>query len=248
MDLEPILKGVLPSIAAALLLVSLGGARWVALAAAVGLYVAFGLLNEVWPDSPLALWSAPKGLQWLVWAVVMAALVTGLEHLRVWKGRLAEATAVVLAALGTWLMLRKMAAGWSSGEVLLHIGGGGIAVALLALLMRRYLGRSKPGLVPAFVVVALLSADAVLLAANGSALLGQLCGAVAAAVGAGVGTALWRRPFALSGADGTWIGIAHGMFLLAGWHLAYLPWTLAVSAGAVPIVLLVCVRKGGAKG
>lgn len=247
MDLEPILKGVLPSIAAALLLVSLGGARWIALAAAIGLYVAFGLLKE-WPASPVELWSAPNGIQWLVWAVVMAALVTGLEHLRVWRGRLAEATAVVLAALGTWLMLGKLAARWSSGEVLLQIGGGGLVVALLALAMRRYLGRSKPGLVPAFVVVALLSADAVLLAANGSALLGQLCGAVAAAVGAGVGTALWRRPFALAGADGTWVGIAHGLFLLAGVYLADLSWTLAACAGAVPIVLLVFVRKGGAKG
>ena len=54
MDLpDPIvvLKGTLPPIGAGLLLVSLGGARLTAAAAAVGTYVAFGLLKE-WPALP----------------------------------------------------------------------------------------------------------------------------------------------------------------------------------------------------
>lgn len=63
MDLEVVLRGVLPPIGAALLLVSLGGSRLVALAVAVGLYVAFGLLRRDWPELPHVLWSAPDGRQ-----------------------------------------------------------------------------------------------------------------------------------------------------------------------------------------
>jgi len=165
----------------------------------------------------------------------------------VWSGRLAAGSAVVLGAFGTWLVLQKVAAPWSSSDVLLHIGGGGLVVALLVLVLRRFLSHAQPGVFPAILVTALLSADAVLLAANGSALLGQLCGGLAAAVGAGAGTSLWRRPFALAGADGTWIGIAHGLFLLAGVHLSYLPWDLAAIAAAAPLALLLLARKSATK-
>ena len=57
----------------------------------------------------------------------------------------------------------------------------------------------------------LLSLDAALVTLGKSALLGQLCGAVAAALGAGVATSLWRRGFALQAADGVWLGgpVAH---------------------------------------
>jgi hypothetical protein len=79
-----------------------------------------------------------------------------------------------------------------------------------------------------------------------SAFLGQLCGAVAAAVGAAAGTVLWRKPFALTAADGTWIGVAHGGFVLAGKHLADLVWPAAVVAMLSPCALLL-LRGGLAK-
>lgn len=233
------LQGTLPPIAAALLLVSLGGARLLPLAAGLGLLVAYGLLKR-WPDPPTELWFAPNGTEWLLWCLAAAAVLALLEHFRLWRGRLAAGSAVLLGGLGAWLVLAKVAARWPLAETLLHVGLGGLVTAGLALLLRASLHRARPGLLPAIAVTVLLSADAALLVGfGGSALLGQLCGALAAAVGAGLGTALWRRPFALGPGDGTWLGIAHGLFLLAGVHLASLPWLVAVFAAAAPALLLV---------
>jgi hypothetical protein len=83
-----------------------------------------------------------------------------------------------------------------------------------------------------------LSVDAAVVTLGKSALLGQLCGAVAAALGTAVGTTLWRRTFALAVADGTWLGMAHALFVLAGVHTAYLGWPAAGCALAAPLLLL----------
>jgi hypothetical protein len=240
-DLEPILKGVLPAIAAGLLLVSLGGARLLPLAAATGLYVAYGLLKR-WPAAPTELWSSPNGIEWLLWSVIAAQLLSLLEYAKVWRGRLAMGSAAVLGAFSVWLVLQKLASRWSAMDIVLHIGGGAVAVALLALGMRSLLHRARPGPWSGFVVAVILSIDAVALVAGGSALLGQLCGALAAAVGAGVGTTIWKRGFTLGAADGTWIGIAHGLFLIAGLYLSSLSWTVAGLA-AFSLVLLMLVGK-----
>jgi hypothetical protein len=213
-----VLKGVLPSIAAALLLVSLGGVRLLPLA--------------------VGLWSDPNGTEWLLWAVAAASAVALFEHFGVLRARVAEAAAVLTAALGSWLVLMKVAARWSSGEVLLHIGVGGLCVTAIVLLLRRLWQQAPAGLPAASLATVVLSADAALLLAAESALQAQLAGAVAAAVGAGAGTWLWRRPFALRAADATWFGFAHGLFLLAGMHLGYLPWPAALLAAAAPVLPL----------
>ena len=85
MDLEVVRDGALPPIAAALLLVSLGGARLLPLAVAVGLFVAFGLLKDWndWPTWPHELWDAPNGTMWLLWGALAACAIALLEHLRV---------------------------------------------------------------------------------------------------------------------------------------------------------------------
>ena len=239
MDLEPILNGLLPPIAAALLLVSLGGARLVPLAAAVGLYVAYVRIKQ-WPALPTELWSSPNGTEWLLWSVIAAQLLSLLEYAKVWRGRLAMVSAALLGAFGVWLVLQKVAARWSSLDIALHVGGGAVAVALLALGMRSLLQRARPGPWPGVVITVILSLDAVALVVGGSALLGQLCGSLAAAVGAAVGTTIWKRGFTLGAADGTWIGIAHGLFLVAGLHLASLTWTVAgLAASSLVLLLLV---------
>ena len=76
--MEPvvILKGVLPPIVLALLLVSFGGARLLSIAAALGPFVAYWLLKRVPPAWPHELWAAPNGTEWLLWALVAAAIVT----------------------------------------------------------------------------------------------------------------------------------------------------------------------------
>lgn len=242
MDPSVILKGVLPAIGTALLLVSFGGARLLSLAAAVGAFVAYVLLKD-WPAWPHELWAAPNGTEWLLWALVAAALVTVLEYKRLVRGRSAAGLGVAVACVSTWLVLRKVAAQWSLSEACWYVGSGALIVALSALGHRALLRRAPASVRPAILFTVVLSVDAVVVVTLGSSLLlGQLCGAVAAALGAAVGTSLWRRPFALAVADGTWLGMAHALFVLAGVHLGYLGWPVAVCVLAAPLLLLLVPR------
>lgn len=246
MDLpDPIvvLKGTLPPLAAAFVLVGLFGARWLPLAVAVGLAVAYGLLNNGLPLLPHRLWFEPNGREWLLWGVIAAALAALLENFRVLRGRVAAGVGVALAIVALWLMLIKLAARWDPGEVLLFVGTGGLAAGLMVLACRRVVGDAPAGIGAAVVFSFVLSFDAVLLTMGRSGLLAQMCGATAAALGAALGTALWRRPFALTGGDGTWLGIAHALFLLAGVHLAYLSWPAMWSAFAAPLPILLLGKR-----
>jgi hypothetical protein len=234
LDPVVILNGVLPAITLALLLVSLGGARLLSIAAAAGAFAAYAVL-KAWPA-----WPPPNGTEWLLWALVASALVTVLEYKRLVRGRSAAGLCVALACVSTWLVLRKVAAQWSLPEAWWYVGSGALIVALSALGHRALLRRASAGLRPAILFTVVLSVDAVVVVEFGkSLLLGQLCGAVAAALGAAVGTTLWRRPFTLAVADGTWLGIAHALFVLAGVHLGYLGWPAACCLLAAPLLLLV---------
>ena len=237
MDPVAILNGVLPPIGIALLLVSFGGARLLSIAAAAGVFVAYALL-KAWPAWPHELWAAPNGTEWLLWALVAAALVAVLEYSRRVRGRSAAGLAVAVACVSTWLVLRKVAAQWSLSEAWWYVGSGALIVAVSALGHRAVLRSAPAGVGPAILFTVVLSVDAMVVTLGRSALLGQLCGAVAAALGAAVGTTLWRRPFALEVADGTWLGIAHALFVLAAVHTAYLGWPAAVCALAAPLLLL----------
>jgi len=233
-DPVPLLKGALPPIGAALLLVSLLGGRLLPFAAAAGLYLAYGLLKD-WPPLPHELWQKPNGTTWLVWGISALALVATLEHARVLRGRVATTAGAITSALVLWLMLTKLAQRWEAGEAVLHVAVGGVAVALTVAAFRSVIARSPSSTAPAILFALLLSLDAGLVTLGKSALLGQLCGAIAAAVGAAVGTSLWRSGFALRAADGAWIGGAHALFVLAGVHLGYLEWTPACLALAAPL-------------
>ncbi len=121
--------------------------------------------------------------QWLVW-LLPALLILGLavEGLP----RLVQALSAALAVVGTlYLLLRPMvqwtwesnwvAAGWLLGYSLLagliHVGLAGLA------------GSQSERRLPRFSAIGLLTAAAIALAATGSLMLGQLAGAMAAALG-----------------------------------------------------------------
>jgi hypothetical protein len=243
--LELTRDGVLPSVVAVLLLVSLAGARLLPLAMAIGLYVSYGLLLKAWPPTPVALWHDQNGAAWTMWSMVAMAALALLERNRLLPLRIAPSLSVLLAGLVIWLVLGKVAARWSAGEVALLVGGGGVIVALTMLVVRLTLQRRAASVLPAVLMVVVLSIDAGLVTLGKSALLGQLCGAVAAALGAAVATNLWRRGFALQAADGVWLGGAHALFVLAGVHLAYLEWAPAGCALAAPFLLLLVPRSLG---
>ncbi|HEX6810295.1 MAG TPA: hypothetical protein VF384_01615 [Planctomycetota bacterium] len=238
MDPVLILRGVLPPIVAAILLVSVGGSRLLALAAGLGLYFSYAWLHG-WPPWPHELWVEPSGNEWLLWAILTAALVATLERAGLLRTRVALAVAVAGACASTWLVLCKAAAHWSMSLAVLHVGAASL-IAVLSVFAHRVVLRAAPaGPAPAILFTVVLSVDSVVLTLGSSALLGQLCGAAAAALGAAAGTTLWR-PFRLLTADGTWIGLAHALFIVAGVHLAYVGWPAAACALIAPLTL--CLR------
>lgn len=247
MDLEEVARGALPPIGAALLLVSLGGARLLALAAVLGLFAAFWLLKREQPPWPHDLWFAPSGDPWLVWSVVAAALVALLEHARVLRGRVAAGFGAAVAAFAVWLVLEKVSMRWADSHLILHVGGGALVAALLVLATRTTLARAPKNVAPAVVFTLLLSALSVLLVEGAKlGLFAQLCGALAAAVGAGAATSLWKRPFALAPAEGAWLGGAYTLFVLAGVHLGDLPLAAAGCALVAPAALFL-LKPGAAQ-
>lgn len=238
MDLDTILRGALPPILAALLLVSLAGARLLPLAVGVGLYVAFGLLKQSWPPLPTELWSEPNGMGWLLWGMLALSSVGLLERLRLLPARVSARGGPALAAVAAWLVLQKVASHCTGVEIAMLVGSAALLAIASVLAMRTVLGRASGSVASAAVFAVVLSLDAVIVTMGKSAFLGQLCGAVAAAVGASAVTCAWRRGLTLTAADAVWLGGAHALFLLAGAHLAYLSWEAAGCAMGAPFLLL----------
>lgn len=229
--LSEVLYTALPPIVAAVLLVSWRGARLTTLAVSIGVFVAWCLNRGELPPWPWQLLTEPVGSQWLLWSVVGTGLLAWLEHTGILRGRIAVAAGMVFVAIATWLMLQKVAGQWSVGQVALYVGGGAVAAALVVHASRASLASAPAGIAPAVVFAVLCSALSVLLVVGAQdAPLGKLCGACAAAVGAAAGTWLWRRPFALAAADGTCLGGAWALLVIAGALLASLPLTAALLA------------------
>lgn len=243
MDAIVVLKGALPPILAALLFVSVGGVRLLPLAMAAGLFVAYTLLKRELPDTPFTLWNDPDGRQWLLWVVIAAAVLSTLEHLEVLTKKVAGGLGVALAAFGVYLMLAKQVPRWSFEQVATYVGAGALAAGVLVIVCRRVVTRAPSDIAGAVVFVVLLSLDSVLLTLGQSALLGQLCGATAAAIGAGAATVLWRKSFSLAVAEGTWLGTAHALFALSGMHLAVVPLEAMACALFAPCALLLVPAK-----
>ncbi|MCB9876885.1 MAG: hypothetical protein H6835_04700 [Planctomycetes bacterium] len=253
MDQEVILRGVGPAIVAALLLVALFGARLLPLAVAIGVFGAHWLLKKAAPPWPHALWHNGNGVAWAMWGVVAAALVAQLERLRVLPARVGQTAGAGVVAFAVYLVLEKVAARWSSGEVWLYVGGGGALAIATVVALRRVLSRApRPAegagvSWPAILFVLLLSLDAGLVVQGRSAFAAQLCGAVTAALGAAVGLGLVvrRRAAALLPADATWLAAAHVLFLTVAVHLAMLEWLPAGLALVAPLLLLALPKELG---
>ncbi|MCA8953837.1 MAG: hypothetical protein KDE27_30270 [Planctomycetes bacterium] len=238
MDPLELVRGIAPPVLVALALISAGGNRLLPLALGVGFALAFILLTRDWPTLPHVLWSAPNGKQWLFWGVVGALLVAALEHWRCLPVRVGLWLGIAVGVAAVWFLLSKLAHAETLAWRVVHVGGGGLAVGALVWTQRRLIGRSESS--PFFPVFALaiLIVDAVVVTLGRSALYGQICGALAAGLGAAIGTCLWRKPFTMGVADGTWLGAAHGLFLLAAVHLAYLTWPAALLTAIAPVLPL----------
>ncbi|HLQ37404.1 MAG TPA: hypothetical protein VK348_06370 [Planctomycetota bacterium] len=234
-----VLKGVVPSIAAALLLVGTLGRRWTALAFGLGTFVAYVLLKDgsLWDGGPGPLLRPADfdGTQWLSWSIVLAAVLATLQELRLLPARVAAAAALLLLLATAYCMLLRLRPQWTTGASVLQIAASTGLLVLCWAGMRSLAARRQDLLLPVLWTCC-LSADAVLLTfGNNSALLGQLAGAGAAALGAATGTALWRRPFVLGTPPVLPLALAHGGLLLAGHHFANPSPVAALAALLAPL-------------
>src|SRR5262245_23933320 len=136
--LEVVLYGVLPAIAATLLLFGIGGRRWLGLAVGASVFGAYAALKKEVPAWPVSLHAGNNdGTQWWVWSVVAC----GLAALPVSDGRpprwLRLPLGALLLAAEVWLVLTNLRARMGAGEAWSeHL----VAIALLVAIwlgMRR---------------------------------------------------------------------------------------------------------------
>jgi len=232
-----VLFGVLPSIAAALLLVGAFGTRWLGVALGVGTFAALGLLRDEWPPWPQALWAGNNdGLVWFAWCVLAVGAASAAAGPR-WPPRwVAVPGGIAVLAGQVWLELTTRRAYMGTTETAcVHAVAIG-TMAFVWLGTRRALAQRGAAL-QAWLLTACLCVDAYLLLAGGSALQGQLAGAAAAAFGAAAGTALWRRDFRLDVAAAWPFAAAHCGLLLAGVQIGELRLLPALLAAFAPVPL-----------
>jgi hypothetical protein len=215
-ELLAAVKGVAPSIAAAALLVGGLGRGWVSLAVALGLGGAHVALKG-WPGLPGA---GADGVAWIIWSVAAAALLATAEQLGALRRPAAPMLGLLLLAVQPWLVLALLCERWPALTCTAHVALPAVAAVFAAIALRRVAER-RPGLTVPLVWICAFAVDAIVLLQARSALLAQLAGAVAAALGTACCTALWRRGFTLAAAHVVPLVAAHAGLLLAGYHFTY---------------------------
>src|SRR5262245_44954387 len=232
-----VLYGVLPAIAAALLLVGAFGTRWLGTAVGVGTFAALGLLRDEVPAWPPTLWDGTNdGLSWFAWCLLAVGAASAAAGPRLPPRWAAVPGGIAALAGQVWLELTKRRAYMGDAEVVI-VHAVAIATAALVWLGTRRALAQRGAALQAWLLTACLCVDSYLLLAGGSALQGQLAGAAAAAFGAAAGTALWRRAFRLDvGAAWPFAG-AHCGLLLAGVQIGELGLLPALLAAFAPVPL-----------
>jgi hypothetical protein len=240
-----VLCGVLPAIAAALVLFGVGGKRCLGLALGAALLAAASLLQSALPILPHVLYQGGNDYkQWLCWSVIAAgvlALPTGARFPPVWL-----AVPVGLALLGSeiWFMLTNLRGRMETAESVLKHGVPFVLMGFTWLALARTAAR-RDGVALALALGVCMCGDAAVLMLGGSALLSQLAGTMAAVWITAAVTALWHRPLQLGVASMLAFVAAHGGLLLAGALFSDLPYEVAAIAAVAPASLLVA---GGLEG
>lgn len=240
-----VLCGVLPAIAAALVLFGVGGKRCLGLALGAALFAAASLLKSAMPILPHVLYQGSNDyLQWLCWSVVAAgvlALPSGGRFPPVWL-----AVPIGLALLGSevWFMLTNLRGRMETGELVLKHGLPFLAMGFPWLALARTAAR-RDGVALAIALGLCMCGDSAVLMLGGSALLSQLAGTIAAVWITAAVTALWHRPLQLGVGSMLAFVAAHGGLLLAGAMFSELPYELAAIAALAPAALLVAGGQDG---
>lgn len=203
-----LLFGVLPALAVVLVFVGAGGPRLLGLALSVAICVpmAMAVGLPAWPWQLDVAHGDP--VSWLWWLLVMAGVVAALRDLQ-WLPRwLLVPCELLLVAMLPWLMSADLRAGWSFEWCVVMLGAGWAFVAAMWWVLRQA-AKLQPGMTVPLVGTIALTADALVLRAQGGRLAWELAGIAAVALGVSVATTIWRRPFVCGVGSALCIALAH---------------------------------------
>ena len=242
-----VLFGVLPALAAVLVFVGIGGARWLALAIAVAICVPFGMAVG-WPDWP---WQLAVGrsdpVPWFFWCLAIGGVAGAAHDGKLLPKALLAVVEVALVGFLPWLLSGTRRAGWTFEQCVLMLSAAW-AIVFATWWVLRSASRMQPGMAVPLAGTIVLVADAIVLHAYGATTGWRLAGVGAVALGVSVATTLWRRPFVCGTGATLCITIAHAgvlWFHRTDGDLLRAPFTLALVA---PLGMWVATTKMFADG
>ncbi len=231
-----LLFGALPAVAAVLLLVGVGGPRWLALALALAVCVPLALEDGVppWPWQLDLVHGPPRPALW--WLLLLAGAFGAAFDLRALPAAIAVPAEVVLCAALPWLLSSPLRAGWSFEAAVLLLGLGWSVVALLWWGVRRA-AEARPGVWVPLAMTGALAVDAWLLRAAGDGPDWRPAGVAAVALAFACLTASWRGAFVCGSGAVLLMTLAHTGLLLCGRSEAGLRAASFVLAWCAPLPL-----------
>lgn len=202
------LFGVLPALAAVLVFVGIGGARFLALGIAVAMCVPFGMAAG-WPDWPWHL-AVRHGdpVPWFWWCLAISGVVGIAYDTKLLPKVVLLVCELALVAFVPWLLSAPLRAGWSYERCVVFLSAAW-AVLFATWWVLRTASKAHPGMAVPLVGTIALVADALVLHAHGATFGWRLAGVGAVALGVAVATTLWRRPFVCGTGASLCIAIAH---------------------------------------
>lgn len=211
-----------------------GSGAWVAaLAVGAALVVGHGIVVG-WPALPPI-----DAVQWVFWLGIVATLLgagAGRWTLPLsfqWPARAVSMLTIALLVLRPLLVAGE----WNLGEAIANVAAAA-ATGLVFWSGLAVVGRRASSVGAALVMLVVSSGAAVLLALSGSASLGQIAGAVAAALGV-IGVVGWWRPkLAIAAGAAPVTAIAIWTLLVGGHYYADLGWTPMVLVALSPLATL----------
>ena len=214
-----LLFGVLPAIAVVLLMVGVGGPRWLGLALSCAVCVPLAMEDGLpsWPWQLDLVRGPPRAALW--WLLALGGVFGSAYDLRALPRALALVVELLLVAALPWLLsapLRRSAS-FEGGVVYLFVEW--LVLAALWWGLRRAAHAQRGLAVPLAMTVA-LACDAWLMRVTATGADWKLAGVAAVALGLAVVTTTWRRPFECRGGAVLCMTLAHSGLLLCGRNAA----------------------------
>ena len=207
-----------------------GKFHWAGVAGLGAAYLSGHVIIAGWPPMP-----PRESTHWLFYIVLLSALLGVVDTRWTVPSSLRWSLRLVLTGLMLWLTLKPMVQySWSRPQAAAWFAALGLAALLFWGLVDSLAGRkSGPGLTLCLLIVSV--EGAALLGLSGSAMLGQLSGALAAALAPIALIVLWRPAHSLPrGAVAVYV-MASSALWLNGYFYAELTWFNALLLTIAPL-------------